>query len=151
MKFHKEQHEFLHRGKNNAMHQYMLGAIQLESSLAEKDSGVLMDTKLNMSKKHALAAKKGKWHPGLQQDRCYKQDKVSDSSLLLSTDRATPGVLCLVLDSSAQERQVHTGETPMKPTKMTKGLEHFSYEERLRVVIVYSLEVKSWGRFYLCV
>jgi len=40
------------------MHQYMLGATQLESSLAEKELGVLVDTKFNMNQQYALAAKK---------------------------------------------------------------------------------------------
>ena len=42
----------------NPMHQYMLGATQLASSFAEKDLGVLVDTKLNMSQKCAFVAKK---------------------------------------------------------------------------------------------
>jgi len=58
MKFNKENCKVLHLGKNNPMHQYMLRATQLESSLAEKDLGVLVDTRLNMSQKHVLAAKK---------------------------------------------------------------------------------------------
>ncbi|KAK4829689.1 hypothetical protein QYF61_006064 [Mycteria americana] len=39
MKFNKEKYEVLHLGRNNPMHQYMLGATQLESSFAEKDWG----------------------------------------------------------------------------------------------------------------
>ncbi|PKU31221.1 rna-directed dna polymerase from mobile element jockey-like [Limosa lapponica baueri] len=56
LKFNKKC-KVLHLVRNNPMHQYMLGATQLESSLAEKFLGVLVDTKLNMSQQGALAAK----------------------------------------------------------------------------------------------
>ena len=58
MKFNKEKCKVLHLGRNNPTHQYMLGATQLESSLAEKDLGVLVDTKLNRRQQRALAAKR---------------------------------------------------------------------------------------------
>ncbi|KAK4821753.1 hypothetical protein QYF61_000814, partial [Mycteria americana] len=47
-KLSKGKCQVLHLWRNNPMHQYMLGADWLESSLAEKDLGVLVDTKLNM-------------------------------------------------------------------------------------------------------
>ncbi|KAK4827507.1 hypothetical protein QYF61_018833 [Mycteria americana] len=58
-----------------SMHQYMLVASQLESSLAEKDLGVLVDTKLNMSQQFALAAKKVNGVLG-----CIRQSIASRSS-----------------------------------------------------------------------
>ncbi|GAB0181306.1 mitochondrial enolase superfamily member 1 [Grus japonensis] len=39
----------LHSEMKNTVHQHMLRATQLESSLTEKDLGVLVDTRLNMS------------------------------------------------------------------------------------------------------
>jgi len=59
IKFHKEKCTVLHLGRNKPMHQYMLGATRLESSLAEKDLGVLVDTRLDRRKQCALAPKKG--------------------------------------------------------------------------------------------
>jgi len=58
MKFNKEKCRVLHLARNNPMHQHMLGADQLESSLAEKELDVLVDTMLNMSQQCALVSKK---------------------------------------------------------------------------------------------
>lgn len=41
-------------------------------------------------------------------------------------------MLCLVLCSSGQERYGAPGAGTVEVTKMMKGLEHFSYEYRLR-------------------
>ncbi|GAB0204065.1 mitochondrial enolase superfamily member 1 [Grus japonensis] len=57
MQFNKGKGKALHLGRNNPRHQYTLGATQLESSLAEKDLGFLVDTRLNMSQRCALAGK----------------------------------------------------------------------------------------------
>ncbi|KAJ7413971.1 rna-directed dna polymerase from mobile element jockey-like [Pitangus sulphuratus] len=54
MKFSKGKCQVLPLGRNNSMHQYMLGAAQLEGSLLEKDLGLLVGTKLNMTQLWAL-------------------------------------------------------------------------------------------------
>ena len=54
----QEKCKVLHLGRKNPIHQCLLGAIQLVSNLAEKDLGVLVDTKLNMSQQCALATKR---------------------------------------------------------------------------------------------
>ena len=45
-------------GEEQPMHQYLLKANHLKSSLIEKDPGILVDTKLNTSQQVALATKK---------------------------------------------------------------------------------------------
>ena len=79
MKFDKRKCQVLHLGRNNIMHQYMLGANQLESSSAEMDLGVLVHTKLIMSQKYALAAKAANGILG-----CIRQRVASRSSAFYS-------------------------------------------------------------------
>jgi len=55
LKFSKWNCKVLHLGRNKLMHQYMLGAGQLESSFAEKD---LVDTKVTIHQQCALVAEK---------------------------------------------------------------------------------------------
>lgn len=75
IKFSKGKHRVLHLGRNNPKHQYRLGADLLECSSADRDLGVLVDSRLTTSQQCPLVAKKD---PGLYSEECCQQVKGGD-------------------------------------------------------------------------
>uniref|UniRef100_K7EW77 Reverse transcriptase domain-containing protein n=1 Tax=Pelodiscus sinensis TaxID=13735 RepID=K7EW77_PELSI len=58
MKFNKDKCKVLHLGRNNQFHTYRMGSDCLGKSTAERDLGVIVDNKLNMSQQCDAVAKK---------------------------------------------------------------------------------------------
>ena len=92
-KFNKAKRKVLHMGQGNLKHKYRLGNEWIESSPAEKDLGLLVDEKLNMTHAMYVCSPESQPYPGLHQKTTDQQVEGGDSAPLFCSHETPPGVL----------------------------------------------------------
>ncbi|KAK4811158.1 hypothetical protein QYF61_019789 [Mycteria americana] len=121
MKFNKGKCQVLPLGKNNPMHQYMLGATQLESSFAEKDLGGLGG--------HQVEHEPAMCHCSREGSRRSVASRSREMILPLYSALVRPHLESCVQFWAPQYRRDKDilERVQQRATKMMKGQEHLSY------------------------
>ena len=143
MRLNEAKCRVLHLGRGGPRYLDKLGEEALESSRVEKDLGVLVDEKLDVSQQCALAAQKANCVLGCITKRVSSRER--EGIVPLCSALVRPHVKHRVQAWSPQHRKdvALLEQVQRRATKMARGLEHLSCEERLRELGLFSLEKRG--------
>jgi len=140
MKMNQAKCKVLHMGRGKPKHKYRLGGEWFESSPGDKDLGVLVDKKLNITRQRALAAQKTNCVLG--RIKRSVASRAREVILPLCSALVRPHLeSCIQLWRPQHRKDMDLlRRVQRRATKTVRELEHLSCEERLRELGLFSLE-----------
>ncbi|KAJ7423503.1 hypothetical protein BTVI_09552 [Pitangus sulphuratus] len=134
----------LHLGWAKPPYQYRLGDEGIKSSPA-KDLRVLVDERLDMTWQYVLKDQKANCIPDCIKSSLVSRSRSTQQGQLCPSTLVRPHLeYCTQLQDPQQRKDIdHLVRVQMEATKMIRGMEHLSWDDRLRELGLFSLEKRK--------